>query len=141
MTETRHVIVSALVRRAGEILLVEQQGPRDPAPSWMLPGGRVEPGERLEEALRRELSEETGLHLAGAPEVAFVADLATDAGHYRATTFTCEASGTLAPADPDGYVRRAAWVPADEAIRRLKRVDWYDSTLLEQFLGTAPPDR
>ncbi|MBU2662169.1 NUDIX domain-containing protein [Actinoplanes bogorensis] len=44
----------------GRILLQQRSDDR----TWCIPGGAVEPGERLEEAARRELREETGL-LAG----------------------------------------------------------------------------
>ncbi|WP_343161219.1 NUDIX hydrolase [Halogeometricum sp. CBA1124] len=47
--------VAALVERDGEVLLVHQ---RD---RWVLPGGGVEDGESREEALVREVREETGL--------------------------------------------------------------------------------
>ena len=43
------------------ILLLDQD--TDAGRSWSLPGGRVEPGERLDEALRREMAEETGLQV------------------------------------------------------------------------------
>lgn len=52
--------VVAIIRRADDVLLVRRSRP--PAAGWWaLPGGRVEPGETLEAAVRREVLEETGL--------------------------------------------------------------------------------
>lgn len=51
--------VSAILRREDRILLIRQQkGDRE---YWLLPGGGVNGGESLIEALRRELTEEVGL--------------------------------------------------------------------------------
>lgn len=53
------VAVSALVRnKRGEILLM-----RHPRRGWEFPGGQVEAGENLIEALRREIREETGVSI------------------------------------------------------------------------------
>ncbi|MBH0238512.1 NUDIX hydrolase [Methylobrevis albus] len=62
--------VSAGVWRDGRILLVR----RGKAPwqgAWSLPGGHLEPGESLHDAVRREVAEETGLPVlpVGAPFV------------------------------------------------------------------------
>ena len=51
----------------GRLLLIRRA--REPSRGlWSLPGGRVEPGETLTEAVEREVLEETGLEVrAGAP--------------------------------------------------------------------------
>lgn len=45
---------------AGRLLVVRRRNP-PAAGRWSIPGGRIEPGESTEEALRREVREETGL--------------------------------------------------------------------------------
>lgn len=51
--------VSASIWRDGKVLLVERAKP--PKGIWAFPGGQVELGETLEEAVARELHEETGM--------------------------------------------------------------------------------
>ena len=53
------VRVAALIRWQNRVLLCRQEKPGKEY--WLLPGGGVEGGETLDEALRRELGEELGL--------------------------------------------------------------------------------
>ena len=66
------LIASAVARRHGELLLVQQRYPDDARLHWGLPGGQVEPGEALLVGLGRELREETNIvsttFLAESPE-------------------------------------------------------------------------
>ncbi|MGE5674278.1 MAG: NUDIX domain-containing protein [Mycobacterium leprae] len=48
----------ALIVEQGNLLLVRYYYPRENAWYWNFPGGTLEPGETLEEAVRRELMEE-----------------------------------------------------------------------------------
>lgn len=134
-TTTATLVVSALVRRDDRLLLVEESEPGDPGPTWMLPGGKVEAGETLVEALRRELAEETGMRVIGSPRLAFWIDITRVEGRYSAVTFDCAAEGFLVPDDPDGLILGAEWVEAGEALSRLACVAWYDCIPLERYLS------
>jgi 8-oxo-dGTP diphosphatase len=60
MNETVHVVAGVLVRR--DCVLICQRPPGGEHPDkWEFPGGKVEAGESLQEALQRELREELGI--------------------------------------------------------------------------------
>ncbi|GHE77382.1 DNA mismatch repair protein MutT [Streptomyces longispororuber] len=61
MAERIMVVGAALYDDAGRLLAARRSAPVDLAGGWELPGGKVEPGERDEDALARELKEELGV--------------------------------------------------------------------------------
>jgi len=54
------VVALVFIERDGKILLVKQNYDRR---YWSLPGGKMEPGEPIDETARREVREETGLDI------------------------------------------------------------------------------
>ena len=55
------VVAAALIDREGRVLLQQRAPGRAMAGLWEFPGGKIEPGERPEAALVRELAEELGI--------------------------------------------------------------------------------
>lgn len=103
--------VGAVIVERDHILLV-QRG-RDPGKGlWAVPGGKVDRGESLRIAVRREVAEETGLEVE-VGEVAWVGELIDDANHIVLIDFHATViGGDLAAADDADDV---AWVPLESA--------------------------
>ena len=68
----RVIVVALIHNQHGEYLICKKPSDRGVFPGeWGLPGGGVEPGETLEQALRREVFEEVGLELASVEPLFF----------------------------------------------------------------------
>ncbi len=105
--------MGALIFRRGAILLVERG--RDPLKGyWSLPGGLVESGEKLEDAVKREILEETGLRIKPVSIFEIFERIMCDARgraeyHYVLIDYVATVTGgELQPADD---VARAIWTP------------------------------
>jgi ADP-ribose pyrophosphatase YjhB (NUDIX family) len=104
--------VGALIFLDRKILLVERG--REPLKGfWSLPGGVVEVGERLEEALRREVLEETGLTIEPVALFEIFERIMPDAKggteyHYVLADYLCEVAGGRLQAASD--VSNVEWV-------------------------------
>jgi 8-oxo-dGTP diphosphatase len=111
------VCVGALAVDDGRLLMV-RRGHGPAAGTWSVPGGRVEAGETLAEAVVREVREETGLEAVCGPLVGWVERIGSD-HHFVILDF---AVTVLDPVEPraGGDAAEAAWVPlADVAGYRL----------------------
>src|SRR6478672_4985304 len=62
-------VVAAIIEREGRILICRRTAEQSHALKWEFPGGKVEPGETADEAVRRELEEELGITEAAGQEI------------------------------------------------------------------------
>ena len=62
-------VVGAIVERDGAVFAARRNADRSAGGLWEFPGGKIEPGETAEDALRRELQEELGVDVAVGPFV------------------------------------------------------------------------
>lgn len=135
------VRVAAVIERGGRLLLVRHQKPaRDPY--WVLPGGRLEPGETIPECAAREVAEETGLRAAFSG-VLYVGEFLREGRHTVDVTVRmtaeddAEASlGTDPEAAPDAEptLSELRWVGAEE----LRGIGLLPAPLKERLLRDAP---
>ena len=119
--------VAAFVRDAdGRILLVQHLEGR-----WQIPGGAVDPGERPEEAAKREVREEASVEVElgavlgvfGGPEYRITYANGDEAGWVVAVYAASIMSGTPTPGDPDEIQDVRWFTPAE-----IRALDLHAST-------------
>ena len=116
--ETRYQ--GAIVRDHHIMLLFGREdwgdGPRE---FWLLPGGGIEPGETAEEAVRREMLEETKLEVRVERLLLDRPPHPSDSGPYkRVVTYLCTPLGGEAAPGVEPEMSPAVWVILD--------VGWFD---------------
>lgn len=116
-------VTVAILRRGDEVLLVQQQAPYNVRPTWVLPGGSVEQGELLQEALVREVREETGLEVHHPGQVAYIVQVHNEREQHQLMVYVFEVrqwSGTVGGIDPDNEILQARFFHYEEAIHILE---------------------
>jgi len=106
------VAVGAVARRADEILLV-RRGHGPAAGTWSVPGGHVELGETLREAVVREVAEETGLAVVVDGFLGWVERFTEppDERHFVILDFTVTVLDSDGRAQAGDDAAEVAWVP------------------------------
>ena len=102
------VVAAALVDAAGQVLIAQRPPGKWAAGRWEFPGGKVEPGEAEEAALRRELREELGVDVERCERLGAVRHRYADREVDLALWLVLSFHGT--PGGVEGQALR--WLPA-----------------------------
>ncbi|HUW01735.1 MAG TPA: NUDIX domain-containing protein [Acidimicrobiales bacterium] len=105
------LVVGAIIVRDDCLLLIER-GNAPEAGRWAPPGGAIEMGETIQEAVVREVAEETGLAGVCGPLVGWVERFSDDY-HYVILDFEVTLLDDEEPVAGDDAVE-VAWVPLRE---------------------------
>jgi 8-oxo-dGTP diphosphatase len=105
------VVAVALIDVDGRVLIARRPEGKQLAGLWEFPGGKVEPGERPEAALIRELREELGIEVSESCLAPFVfASHAYDSFHLLMPLYLCRRwEGTVVAREHSAL----AWVKPD----------------------------
>ena len=122
MTAPPVLAVSAVAIHEGCLLLVQRGDDRPGGGLWAVPGGRVEPGEPVRDAVVRELAEETGLQARCGDLVGWAERIDPD-HHFVILDFRVE----VADADPASRQLQATTPPPSIGYRspRSPPTTWY----------------
>lgn len=100
-----HAADGLLIDKNGKIVLIQRKGDTF-YNFWAIPGGVVEEDETIEEALIREMKEETGVDVEPKEILGIFSDPERDPrGRVISTVFICDYSGALRAGSDAGRIR------------------------------------
>ncbi len=111
------LIVSAVIKKDDSVLFVKKPENIGPYPNtWHIPGGGVEENETLEDAIKREIKEETNLEVTNLKPLMFLDDVEPDKHgeqtHYVFLIYTANwQSGTTRSGDD---ITQFEWIQVDK---------------------------
>jgi 8-oxo-dGTP diphosphatase len=108
------IMVDGILERDGKVLYVKRK--KEPFKgSWSFPGGKLNTGERVEDALKRELFEETGLVILPTDILGVYSDPARDPrGHRISVTLIAKITGGEAKGGDDA--ESLQWFPVHDEL-------------------------
>ena len=121
--KTIHYSAGAIIERDGKILLLERA---IPPPGWACPAGHVDEGETFEEAMRREVLEETGLRITTSTLVLkarFDKEPCSKGVEVHVwEVFLCSATGEVTPNERETL--QVKWCTKDDLLRLDLELAW-----------------
>ncbi len=114
--DSPQIAVGAIVIKDNKVLLVRRSQPPDEG-LWAIPGGRVELGETLQDAVEREIMEETGLIIRARNPIYVFDVINRDAeGNIRFHYVIVDLSADYVSGKPNAGddVNEARWVSSQE---------------------------
>ncbi len=128
------VRANGILIHQNSVLLVQLKTPILDFPYWMPPGGGVEFGETLQEAVKRELIEETGIRVK-VNELWYIHEYINRPWHAIEFYFKCsyESGEILVGTDPETvnqYILDTAFVAFEEFKRLTIKPDFFKEQLL-----------
>lgn len=125
--------VGALIIKDGKVLLCK-------SPKFhgelIVPGGHVEVGETFEQALKREVREETGLEVEAVKMIAFYEAIFPKdfhkKKHFIFFDFECTVKGGKLKLD-GRELTEAVWLAPEEALQR-SDVEYYSKKTVEEYV-------
>ena len=121
-TESVELTVLCLIHQ-GDLLLLQNRVKKD-WKGWAMPGGHVEPGESIVDAVVREMREETGLTVLN-PKLCGVKQFPIEGGRYLVFLFETEEFEGELHSSEEGQMR---WIPRSR-LNQYKTVDDLDLML------------
>ena len=122
---------SLIFNREGKVFLMQSHKWRG---KWVLPGGHIELGERMEDALRREVKEETNLDIRDIKFICFQEFIYDDRfwrrRHFIFFDYACRTDSTDVQLSDEA--EEFAWVTLEEALKM--PIERYTEVVIREYL-------